>query len=439
MKKKRTFLKVAGLVLLLIFFSGITTFCQEEGHPKGKITLNFQKVKLGAVLKVLTQKTDMKFITSTELAEKPITLYLPEVTGEEALNVLLKANGLYLEKEEGTNIYLVKGGEETPQFLTRTFFCEYARAVKLEKVIQPNLSPEGKVIVDERTNSLTIKDSPQNMRTIEDLIASLDKAVPQVLIEAAIVELSDDGLKELGIRWNMEVGVTGASRDVAYPWERDVSLTNIHAGAVIDAPQFIMGTISFRSLTASLKLLETKGLAKLLANPRVTTLNDNPAEIKITRNIVRAIKTVYNPETGVPISREPIYGDVGITLITTPHVNREGFITLEVEPTVSSAEASPFFAEAVDTHQRSAKTTIMVKDGQTIVIGGLIRSDTSKTVERVPILGHILPFLFSYKRDSITKSELVIFITPRVLSKEAISKMEEDGREKVKEIAEPLK
>jgi general secretion pathway protein D len=163
--------------------------------------------------------------------------------------------------------------------------------------------------------------------------------------------------------------------------------------------------------------MEEKGEANILANPRITALNDSPAIIKITKNMAVAPKVTETPEAGRVVT-EYEYRDVGVTLKVTPHINAEGYIILDVEPTVSSAAKSAVFADAVDTNERTAKTKVMVKDGETLVIGGLLRQDTTKRKSKVPILGDILPFLFSRTDNQTAKTDLVMFLTPRIMTSE---------------------
>lgn len=403
--------------------------------------MNFYKTKLAFVLQVLSKKTGIKLVADSKLAERPITAYLENVTGKEAIDSILKANGLYREKLKGTDIYVVKEAKEIPQLKSETFFLQFAKAKQLCEILKPFLSKDGKITVDTRTNSITVKDTPENLEEIKNVILKLDKNIPEVSIEAILVELTTTGLKDLGIKWNMEGSFVGGAKDVPYPWVKKFEREIINprggggaGGTVTTNPQFILGTISFQALTAHLRLLEEKGEANILANPRITTLNDTPAEIKITKNIVRAVKTIYHPETGAPISKEPIYAEVGVTLNVTPHVNEKGYITLEVEPVVSSAEPSTFFTEAVDTHERRAKTTVSVKDGETVVIGGLLRTDTTKHKSKTPILGDLFPFLFKQHSKNITKTDLVILLTPHVVREGEMSRLSKKEKEKVKKV-----
>ena len=414
--------------------------------PEEKITLTFYQTKLAQVLQVLSKKTGIKLIASSELSERPISAYLENVSPEEAIDSILKANGLYREKLPDSDVFIVKEYKEIQKLSSEVIFLQYSKAEDLGKVLSTLISKNGKIIVDTRTNSLTIQDIPENIEEIKKIIKLLDKNIPSVQIEAVLVELTEEGLKDLGIKWNVEANFFGASKDVGFPWSSaniqheivNPRQTGTTTGTTTTggAPQFILGTLSFQTLTANLKLLEVKGQANILANPRVTTLNDSPATIKITKNMAVAEKTTYTVGTTgtiAPTTKEPIFAEVGVSLNVIPHVNEEGYITLEVEPSVSSAEPSPYFAEAVDTNIRTAKTKVMVKDGETIVIGGLLRTENTKRSNKVPLLGDIFPFLFKNKSETGKKTDLVIFLTPKIITEKEAKEIAEKEKTRTEE------
>ncbi|MGB9678063.1 MAG: type II secretion system protein GspD [Candidatus Ratteibacteria bacterium] len=427
-------------ILLIFLFSTIFLFSEE------KLTLTFYQTKLAQVLQVLSMKTGIKLIASSELAERPISAYLENVSGEEAIDSILRANGLYREKLPDSDVYVVKEYKEIQKLTSEVIFLQYSKAEDLGKVLSSLISKNGKIIVDTRTNSLTVQDIPENIEEIKKIVKLLDRNIPSVQIEAVLVELTEEGLKDLGIKWNVEGSFFGAAEDVPYPWtkefEREIvnpRQTGITGGTTTTTtgnPQFILGTLSFQALTANLKLLEVKGQANILANPRVTTLNDSPATIKITKNMAIAEKVVYTygaAGTIAPTTKEPIFAEVGVTLNVTPHVNEQGYITLEVEPSVSSAEPSPYFAEAVDTNIRTAKTKVMVKNGETIVIGGLLRTEKTQRGNKVPLLGDIFPFLFKNKSETGRKTDLVIFLTPKIITEKEVKEISEKEKTRFEE------
>lgn len=430
MKKRINFLVI--LIFMCTFLIPAGSLVTAE-----KTTVTFHQAPLKVVLQSLTMKTGINFIMSTQLAERQITAYLENVTGEEAVDTILKANGLYREKMPGTETYIVRESAPVlkPSLKSETFFLQYARAEDLGKVLIPLVGDGGQVIIDNRTNSVTVRENPEVLNDLKNIITALDKVISQVLIEAVLVELTADSLKDLGIRWNLGASAFGPSIDTSFPLSESYTreVVSSRRGTLTTAtqnPQFTLGTISLVELTASLRILEDKGEANILANPRITALNDSPATIKITKNMAVAPKITETPEAGRVVT-EYEYRDVGISLKVVPHINAEGYITLDVEPTVSSAVKSTVFPDAVDTNERTAKTKVMVKDGETLVIGGLLRQDTVERKTKIPILGDLLPFLFSRKDSQVAKTDLVMFLTPRIMTGEKASVIAQEEKKRM--------
>jgi type IV pilus secretin PilQ/predicted competence protein len=424
---KKQFLK-----MLLVTNLGIVLFSATNySSASNKITINFYHAELKTVLETLSRETGINLISSTELGNQPVSIYMENVDKIQAVDAILDANGLFREKISGTEIYVVKKitapipvQVPAPPLLSQVFFLKYAKAEDLGKIVSSFASKQGHIIVDSRTNSITVRDTKNNLKELETIILQLDKIVTQVSIEAVLVEISDSNLSDLGIHWNLEGNFIGPSIDTPFPWSKKGFSENIVSGraGTSDNPQFMLGSLSFQNLTASLKILQSEGKANILANPKITTLNDKTAEMKIIKNMAVAPKMMPTDD-GRLLFSEYEYRDVGVTLKVTPKINEEGFIVMEVEPIVSSAVQSSVFTSppAVDTYERKVKTSVLIKDGSTLVIGGLTRQDSTKTTNKVPLLGDILPFLFSNKTGQKEKVELVIFITPRIVNQDSVT------------------
>ena len=191
----------------------------------------------------------------------------------------------------------------------------------------------------------------------------------------------------------------------------------------------------FQDISARIRAMERDGLAKVLASPQILTIDNQEAIIAITSHIAMAKKTTVSPDGYLTI--EPLYGDVGVTLKVTPHVNNDDFVTMTIEPEVSSAARSAYFPdEAVDTRKRTAKTTVMARDGETIVIGGLLRKDINETHFKVPLLGDIplLGRLFRKSVESEVDSEVMVFLTPSILGPEELKRISERKTARLAEI-----
>lgn len=279
------------------------------------------------------------------------------------------------------------------------------------------------IVPDERTNSLICVGTDNFLDEIAEIMASLDKPVPQISIEAVLVELSRDGQQDLGIKWGDAESGMGTFTDT-------ITGSIIHTGGTVT--KNIRQNLSFNTLSASLRFLENKGDANILANPRVTTMDASPATIRITSTIPIAPKVTTTSTGGTgTTTTEYEYRDIGIILVAVPHVNHEGNITLEVAPQVLTAKRSAFFKDAVETSERSTFTKVMVKNGETLVIGGLLSTETQESKNRIPGLGHIFPFLFSNKLKSNKKTDLVIFLTPRIVTEANARAMTEKEKERI--------
>jgi type IV pilus assembly protein PilQ len=395
-----------------------------------RISLNLQDVTLGNVLKVMTQKSGINFLIGSDLVGKSINVYLEEVLVEDALSAIMRANGLWYTRLKGTNIYVIMEAPEGPPVatITEVLHTNYASAAELEPTVKAVLTSAGSIVVDQRTNSLVISDIPENMPTLQSIVTELDTPTGQVLIEARVVEFSEDASSRLGISWDFGGFESGDENGGAISYGSTFNNSDASEGILNLSIGKWDSFLELKDLSAIISAMQKEGLAEVLAEPRVLTVDNKEAVIEITQHMALAKKVTYR-EGGQESTVEPIFGDVGVTLKVTPHLNNDEFVTMVIEPTVSSAQRSSFFPdEAVDTRSRTARTTVMVKDSQTVVIGGLLRKDVITTDFKVPILGDIplLGQLFRKSEESETRTEVVLFLTPRILDAEALQRTSQE-------------
>ena len=397
-----------------------------------KISLDLENARLINVLKVFSQQSGLNFIASQEVADRPITLYIEDVPIRLALDKILDTYDLTYELDEGSNIFVVKEylRPERVETITRVYTLRYARTnssplnsasevstagSSLVDALNDVMSPEGRISEDSRTNSLIITDLPIRFAVIEDMIRKLDVPIPQVVIEAEIIDTTRQLADTLGMAWGSSLyTLTLASRtNLAFPfraWTHDQ--TGVSTGS-ISTPS--------GSVSATLQLLMTDTDTKVLARPKILTLSNETAEIKITGNEMVGTVVNYDEQGNVQTSSAERY-EVGVSLKVTPSVNAlTGEITMVLEPSVSSVEASNI-SGYYDPQERSAKTTVSVNNGETVIIGGLVRKDLSDTRTKIPILGD-LPFIgsaFRHKNKTDQDRELLVFITPRIVNKGAV-------------------
>jgi type IV pilus secretin PilQ/predicted competence protein len=306
--------------------------------------------------------------------------------------------------------------------------------------IQEMLSSRGKVKFDERSNVVIVTDIATNIYKIRQVIEKLDMRTHQVNIEAKIIETTLDKDDKLGINWTTQVTATLASRPTTFPFDRKklgsqylpVGDTTASASSTVGKFQasmptafptalpanFTFGTLDFSSFQMVLEVLKSKTNTKIVSNPRITTLNNKEAKITVA--------TTYNIPTyerNDSTGNYEITGyeekELGIILSVTPQVNPEGYIVVKIAPEVSAFSSWDTFTTSGGTITaprytvRKANTEVMVKDGDTIVIGGLIKETETDVVVKVPILGDIpiLSLLFKKKEKSLDTTDLLFFIT----------------------------
>ena len=291
-------------------------------------------------------------------------------------------------------------------------------------VIQSVLTKQGKIAVDSRTNKLIITDVPEVFPQIESILEELDVKAPQILIEAQVIEVSKASGFDVGFNWNVEGTFTGGSTEM--PWDyfgagKDSTNSFLkYFGGTSATPSATLPNLDWANFTVIFKALMTNQEARSLGKPKVITMNNNQAMVtssrdaaigKVTRDNGQGSSS-YSSTSGSERKR------VGLTLTVTPQVNKEGYVTLTVLPSYSDLVASETGSDTYDTVTRAVTTQVRVKSGQTVVLGGLLQSSEKESVTKVPLLGQIpiVGWLFTSKNKTKTTTDLVIFITPTVLS-----------------------
>lgn len=470
--------------LLIFFLLGGSATAQESSMPspvkispplRGKeevrISIDLKDASIKDVLKILSQQAGLNFVASEEIEDKRLTLYLDQVTVSDALANIVTANNLEVVQVEGSDIFIVrpKGMREEELLLTKVYKLKYARVSTsaleigasnvtleagtrkapsgltgtstggtvsgaaggekaskvlrgLDLVIEKLLTEKGSLVTDPRTNSLLITDVPSQFKMIDSAIAKLDRPVPQVLIEAEILETSASLAKELGAQWGSAadatiLGATAASTITHFPFgigkTEDVEAPT--SGAV---GNLRLGSIDASSLSVVLNLLHSNTDTKILARPKVLVLDNEGAVIDLTSSTAIASLTVQQAAEGLATqTTQAERTQTGVSLRVTPQVNDDDYVTLFVEPAVVSAAASKFFSQFVDPQTRAARTTVMVKSGNTLVIGGLINTEETTIVRKVPLLGDIpiLGLAFRKKQADQIDKEVIVFLTPRII------------------------
>ena len=431
---------VISILLLFLFFATATSvhaslaedLIAREGWRK--VSMDLEQTSLLSILKIFSQQSGLNFVASPEIASKSVTLYLENVPLREALEKILNANKLMYALDEESNIFIVKQLiEPEVELITKVFHLQYAQlaASPVNKdsttqhegiigAIKDRMSSYGKLTEDTRTNSIIISDVPFAMQQIEVAVAKLDVPVPQVIIEVEIIDTEKGLVDQLGFN------ITELSDNFF-----SYILPGYRIPATIDAIQggSFRGQMTFGDSAGesgtpnALNLLRSSSSTKILARPKILTLSNQKAEIKITRDAVISTKTTLDDlgnVSGIEAERE----EIGVTLTVTPSVNLEtGKITMALEPSVKSVSDALGFQDDLgnplkNVDERSAKVTLVVDNNQTLVLGGLLQEDKLESRSRVAFLGDI-PFfgaLFrSVDKTPYSDREMLVFVTPRIV------------------------
>jgi type IV pilus secretin PilQ/predicted competence protein len=420
------------------------------GHP---ISMDFQGVDLRSVLRTFAEISGLNMVIDPDV-QGTVDIVLTDVPWDQALEVILRGNALdytvdgtivriaridTLRKEQDARTQLAQSAANAGTLAVRTYALSYAKADQAAPLVKTSvLSPRGNVQIDPRTNTLIITDLPARLDTVQQLLSTLDRAEPQVEIEARIITTTRDYARALGVQWgfNGRVNSTiGNTTGLAFPNNGSLGgrvggLTgsgtqgsDVHSSgaddvgtgvglAVPGAPSAVglaLGAINGAfNLDVALSALERSGKGRILSTPRITTQNNVEAEI--TQGVQIPVQTEANNTVTVT------FKDAALTLKVTPQITAANTVIMQItlENASPGTPVGPNLIPSIDTQR--AITRVQVNDGMTTVMGGIFVSREQFTQDRTPVL-HRIPFLsWLFKRDDQTDSsrELLIFITPRI-------------------------
>lgn len=429
-----------------------------------KIAIDFQNTDIHQVLRVFSDVGRVNIVVADNVTGS-VTIRMREVPWDQAMQTVLKAKGLGmvqqgnlirvaklddLNKERELEIARAKSDLQLAPMETRLIPVSYALAKDLQERGKDLLSPRGTVAVDERTNVLIARDVSGNLDQVEELVRSLDTQTPQVLIEARVVEATSRYLRDVGIQWGGDasfssatgnptglafpsaVGIVGGASDQQTPTGGlslgggPVGNSNfaVNLPATVGTGQGGALGLSFGSINNSVNLAvrlsaaEQSGMLRIVSSPRVLTLDNREASI--------------SQGTLIPFSQVSAQGvqttfqEAKLQLKVKPHVTADGSVSMQLKINRDEPDFNQTSARGDPTIlKREAQTELLVPDGNTAVIGGIFTRNTGRNLDQIPVLGDIpiLGVLFQRRRSSDTRTELVIFLTPRIVNRaEALGK-----------------
>lgn len=410
--------KKRSKILLLSAALAASAYLPGVALAEDNITLDFKDTDIRQVIKVIAQQSGTNIITEKSV-RGPVTVKMADVYYEEAMNLIAKTNGFAVRKIGNTWILAdeKKLVEAFEKGLTITKRLQYAKAADVSKIITSTIKKDVKVATDDRINAVIVSGSKELLDEVKKLIETVDTPVHQVMIEAKIVEVSTSGTKKIGMKWLAENSnaKTSASEGTFpilstqeyFAQNPDSGLYqssfNGQQGKIFGVGDFYRGNLIFN---ATFSALEERGENKTLSNPKISAVNGQEA------NIVVGSKVIYPGGADQP----PREKDTGIKLSITPRINDDGYITVDAEPEVSKVDEWRSSYPVIGT--RSAKTTVRVRDGEEILIGGMIEDTENKSSQKIPLLSNIpiIKSLFTHKEKATSSRELIILITPHIIA-----------------------
>lgn len=420
---------------------------EEEKYTGEIISLRFKDADLRDVILYLAEFANLNVVFDPDV-RGVVTCDLRDVPWDQALDIILKNNKMgkviegnvlrvapmaVLTREDEEQRALRESKENAGPMLVKTIALSYAKAKDVSALLSTKKSVRGIITIDDRTNTLIVEDVKEKIDLLEKLISVLDTPTPQVSIEARIVEATSNFIRNLGIQWGYS-GIAdpfyGNATSLKFPNKIEANGHLIPVGEVtkgisgplqgyavnLPAPAFstAMG-FSFANvldtfrLDVALSALEEMGEGRIISCPKVTTQNNQPAEIIQGRQI--PVQTVAN------FTVSTRYVNAALELRTTPQITAEGTIIMTLDINNNAADFANLVQGIPPITTQSARTTVMVPDGGTTVIGGIYRTEDSITRDRVPFLYKIpiLGNLFRSFARTKTNRELLIFITPRII------------------------
>jgi len=395
-----------------------------------RVSLNLVDADLKQVFRLFHEISGLNFVLDPSVTGR-VTIVLDQVPWDQALDLILKNNGLdkvlegnvlriaktsKLAQEASARKQLKEAEELEVEPITVTRTLSYAKAVDVQSVIREGgiLSSRGRVIVDERTNTLIISDVPKRVAPLDALIDTLDAETPQVMIEARIVETSRNYVQDLGVNWGFSA-LADASRGTAtglnFPHNASASYgLNLPLDGAANTLAFSFGNIidSF-TLDLALAALETEGEGRILSSPKIVTENNRRAEIEqgVRIPIVNTTATEINVE----------FVSASLRLAVTPQITAEGTVSLDIIVENNSPDFVNTAGDIPSIRTQRAQTKVLINDGGTTVIGGIFTVNEGRSEVGVPWFRKIPIFGWLFRSQNITNEnrELLIFITPKIV------------------------
>jgi type IV pilus assembly protein PilQ len=424
-----------------------TTLTELEQRMQKRVSVDHNDVSIDIVIRQLAEQADLDMIMSPNVTGK-VTVTLTDVPLEEALSNILAVHGCtYVPTGNVIRIITYEEQVEKVELLqTKTFEIVYADAAQVVDALNKFKSQQGSVSTIKGTSHIIVTDTESKIREITALIEKVDRITPQVLVEARIYDITSRDKLDLGVEWsagrrtnwngdtmNDDITVSKSGNPTYVNSRTNPFIGSGFEGATSNTED-TSGFLRFGWLTpnididAQIRAQQEIAEAKLLANPRILVLDNETAFFDIVTEEPYVERTV----SGGTVTESVRFKDVGVKLEVTPHITRNGMLRLHIMPEFNvfirrvnlSSESTN--VPIVDT--RKVNTIALVQDGQTVVLGGMRKKDVSKGKNKIPLLGDLplVGALFRFEGESTSVTELVVFITPRILEQKPVLSFDEE-------------
>ncbi len=414
------------------------------------VSVEFKDTNIDDVLAILARQADVDILKSPKVQGR-VTAVLKNIPLNEALINILDVHGFGYVATDNMIRVVPKDEifEVREKIESHVYRITYANVLEVERALREFMSDKGSISANPGTGNIIVTDVESKIRAINSFIEEIDRITPQIMVEARIYDITSTESLDLGIEWQagtstsfgtVPTGATlgnqiGTIGNVLQDSVTNPHLTGAFAGTTSNtttASLLRFGILNSNiNIDAALRASQEDIRAKLLANPRILVLNGQQAEIKIVEEIPYQELTETSAGGSIGTTQ---FRDVGVELRVIPHLTRDGLIRLHLNPKFSTRTGSvllntgnPNVPQQPIIATRETTTTALIQDSDTVVICGLKKQDVSQQINKIPLLGELplLGGLFRFQGEKTVNSELVIFITPHIIEKPALSSNEQ--------------
>lgn len=380
----------------------LLTLSLHAGAAADRVSISLQNISIHEVMKMLSMQQRLNIFVSDGI-EATVSVNLYDMRVRDALRSIAEAAGLAVEERNG-NYFVVERDEmgkyaESGVTETRAYKVQYSEPAEVETILQEHISSFGNITVLNERKMLVVKDQPDFLEKVEAILATIDREPRQVLIEAKIMEVTLTDGESFGLDWAKVFNAFDGSGAIGTQ------------GLGSPGNPGLFFEFLGPKVAVALDALRDRGRVRTLATPKLLAMEDREAETVVGTRLGFRVTTTINQVTSESIE----FLETGIILKVTPSVDRDGMILLDIAPEVSDGAVSDDGIPSKTTTQ--LETRMLVPDGQTVFLGGLIRRNTQETREGVPVLGDLpgVGGLFSNRARKTSATEIVVLITPKLV------------------------